>query len=139
MRPSPSARPQTEQLLGHQHRLGINPIVTLEKQLLNMIGNLVYKLAELYFEATIGYNPATSTAAGVLRPGVSWKAAPGGASPAAAAEVQQPERYCIRAASAARSRRRALNARRATQPRPRAPGHGLLVSTARLGSSAGGA
>ena len=37
--------------------LGITPIVTLEKQLLNMIGKLVYKVGELYCKVTIGYTP----------------------------------------------------------------------------------
>ena len=37
--------------------LGITPIVTLGKQLLNMIGKLVYKVGELHCKVTIGYNP----------------------------------------------------------------------------------
>ena len=39
-----------------QARVGRNPIVTLEKQLLNMI-ETCYKVAELYCEVTIGYYP----------------------------------------------------------------------------------
>jgi hypothetical protein len=37
--------------------LGIHPIVTLEKQLLNINNKTWYKVVELYCEVTIGYNP----------------------------------------------------------------------------------
>jgi hypothetical protein len=39
-------------------QVGMNPIVTLEKQVLNMIEETWYKVVELYCEMTIGYSPA---------------------------------------------------------------------------------
>jgi hypothetical protein len=42
--------------------IGIHSIVTLEKQLLNMIGTLVYLVVELYYEVTIGYHPRRAAA-----------------------------------------------------------------------------
>jgi hypothetical protein len=43
------------------YRVGINPIFTLGKQLLNVIGNL-HEVVELYCKVTIGYDPTTRPA-----------------------------------------------------------------------------
>ena len=51
-----------------QVRTGMDPIVTVEKQLLNMIGSW-YRVLELYCEVTIGYHPRSTATSG------AWSAA----------------------------------------------------------------